>query len=158
MATIKLVKMNEKEYMQFRSRSISDYAADKVEAGTWSTAEAALRSEEEFNQALPDGLETKDAFIFTIQDQTENITVGYVWFNLMERNGSRFAFIMDILIFEEYQGRGYGKETMAAIDDEVRKLGLKQISLHVFGHNERAFRLYQKMGYEVTDIQMTKKL
>lgn len=75
----------------------------------------------------------------------------------MERNGSRFAFIMDILIFEKYQGRGYGKETMAALDDEVRKLGLKQISLHVFGHNERAFRLYQKMGYEVTDIQMTKK-
>lgn len=157
MATIKLVKMSEKEYMLFRSRSISDYAADKVESGAWNATEAALRSEEEFNQSLPDGIETKDAFLFTIQDQTENTSVGYVWFNLMERNGSRFAFIMDILIFEKYQGRGYGKETMAALDDEVRKLGLKQISLHVFGHNERAFRLYQKMGYEVTDIQMTKK-
>ena len=32
------------------------------------------------------------------------------------------------------------------------------ISLHVFGHNRVARALYEKLGYETTNVNMTEKL
>lgn len=158
MAMVKLVPMNEQEYRVFRSRSVRDFADDKIAAGTWKAEEAMALAEAAFRRYLPGDRETADAYLYTVQDEENGTPVGHLWFNVMEQESVRFAFILDILMYEEYQGKGYGKATMTALEEEVRRLGLEQISLHVFGHNQRAFSLYQKMGYAVTDMQMSKKL
>ncbi|KAB2854509.1 MAG: GNAT family N-acetyltransferase, partial [Anaerolineae bacterium] len=49
-------------------------------------------------------------------------------------------------------------QAMLALEDEVKKVGLDSIGLHVFGHNQSAYALYQKIGYETTNIVMAKKL
>lgn len=158
MAKVQLKEMSASEYEVFLNRSAKDYANDKVEAGTWSEDEAMARSLESFQKYLPEGKDTKDAFLYTVVDQEIGNEVGYVWFNIAEEPTGRTAFIYDILIYEEYQGKGYGKATMSAVDEAAREQGAYKISLHVFGHNQRAFHLYQKVGYEVTDISMMKKL
>jgi ribosomal protein S18 acetylase RimI-like enzyme len=47
---------------------------------------------------------------------------------------------------------------MKEIESIARTLGLEQIELHVFGHNERAINLYEKLDYKVSNIIMSKKL
>ena len=42
---------------------------------------------------------------------------------------------------------GLGEEMMYILENEAKRLGLKRIYLVVWGLNEPAFRLYQKVGY-----------
>jgi ribosomal protein S18 acetylase RimI-like enzyme len=37
-------------------------------------------------------------------------------------------------------------------------MAISKISLHVFGHNKIAISLYQKTGYEITNVLMSKTL
>jgi ribosomal protein S18 acetylase RimI-like enzyme len=37
-------------------------------------------------------------------------------------------------------------------------MGINSIRLHVFGYNHSAIAMYQKLGYETTNLQMEKKL
>lgn len=84
--------------------------------------------------------------------------MGYIWFNVSEGRGGREAFIYDFYVFEPFQSKGYGKQAMIALDEEAREMNVTKIGLHVFGQNNRAFELYKKMGYIVTDITMSKDL
>jgi ribosomal protein S18 acetylase RimI-like enzyme len=47
---------------------------------------------------------------------------------------------------------------MLALEARVISMGLDVISLHVFGHNRAARSLYEKLGYETTNVYMSKKL
>ncbi|WP_340454923.1 GNAT family N-acetyltransferase [Peribacillus butanolivorans] len=40
------------------------------------------------------------------------------------------GFIYDFIIFEQYQGLGYGKKAMKEIEIIAKELGMKKISLH----------------------------
>lgn len=64
----------------------------------------------------------------------------------------------DFLVYEPYRRCGYGWQALQALEQNVRALGLDTIGLHVFGHNHAARALYEKAGYEVTNINMAKKL
>lgn len=103
-------------------------------------------------------METEGGYLFSVKEKEQQTPVGHLWFNVLEQEKGPVAFILDILIYDEFQGQGYGQAAMTALEEKVRELGLNRIGLHVFGHNQRAFRLYQKMGYTVTDIQMFKTL
>lgn len=155
---VQLIPMTKSEYQAFRSRSVREYAEEKVVAGTWKTEDAPALAEAVFRRFLPDDQETAGAYLFSVKESEGLTPVGHLWFNVMEQEKGPIAFILDILIYEEFQGKGYGQATMTALEEKVRELGLNTIGLHVFGHNQRAYRLYQKMGYAVTDMQMFKTL
>lgn len=155
---VQLVPMTKAEYRTFRDRSVREYAEEKVAAGTWKPEDAPALSEAAFRRFLPDDLDTEGAYLFSVQENDRRAPVGHLWFNVMEQEKGPVAFILDILVYDEFQGKGYGRAAMTALEEKVRELGLNTIGLHVFGHNQRAYRLYQKMGYTVTDIQMSKTL
>ncbi|SET80116.1 Acetyltransferase (GNAT) family protein [Salinibacillus kushneri] len=81
--------------------------------------------------------------------------MGMIW--LAQRSNEK-GFICDVNIWEGNQGRGYGKQAMKELELVAKKLGLKSIGLHVFGHNQIARGLYEKLGYIETDILMEKKI
>ena len=58
----------------------------------------------------------------------------------------------------QHQRRGYATEAFAALEGEARSRGLAGIGLHVFGHNPGARALYEKLGYEATNINMFKRV
>lgn len=62
------------------------------------------------------------------------------------------------MIFEQYQGQGYGKKAMKEAEIIAKQLGMNKIGLNVFGHNKIARGLYEKMGYEITNITMAKTI
>lgn len=158
MLQVRLAPMTQPEYEAFLAFSVKDYAGEHVKAGNWSADEALAKSEAEFKQLLPEGKESKDNYLFSIFDAGSGVYVGNIWFAATNRGGQRQAFIYDFRILEAFHRQGYGTQAMLALEEEVQKLGIRRIALHVFGHNQAARGLYEKVGYEATDLHMSKRL
>lgn len=153
---VRLRPMTLAEYDAWLAHLIEDYAAEKVAAGNWTAEEALARSAEETNGLLPQGPSTPGQHLFSIVAAGEPEPVGVLWFAAIEAR--RQAFIYDLEIHPPYRRRGYAEQAMRAAETEVRALGLKTIGLHVFGHNHAARGLYEKLGYEVTNVNMAKRV
>jgi len=55
--------------------------------------------------------------------------------------------ILGIGMADAYQGRGLGKQLMQILIDDARQAGRDGIDLTTMQHNDRAFALYQKVGF-----------
>ena len=156
--TICLKKMSTEEYTDYLPFAIKDYAEDKIKAGTWEAEEALSLSKKSFTRLLPEGNATEDEFLFTILDEKSNQSVGYLWIHFSEESNSRKFFIYDFIIFEKFRNKGYGKKALNCLDLKAKEMNVEEIGLHVFAHNKVATHLYESVGFEPTDITMSKKL
>jgi RimJ/RimL family protein N-acetyltransferase len=155
---VRLVPMTETEFHAYLEQDIERYAQEHVRAGDWSAPEAWQKSREEHQQLLSDGLATKNHHFFSIADEALGSTVGVIWFAIYDKQLQPLAFVYDFLIYEPYQRRGYGTQAMLALEAKVKDLNIDKIALHVFAHNRVAQALYEKTGFEITGIDMAKKL
>jgi ribosomal protein S18 acetylase RimI-like enzyme len=154
---VRLEPMTETELQAYLAPAIAEYAAEHVKGGRWNQAESLEESRKEFMQLLPDGVRTAKQHLFSIRDDAgEN--VGMIWFAEREQGGKRAAFIYDVRIDEAFQRRGYATQAFQALEKVVRDMGLAAISLHVFGHNTAARALYEKLGFVITNLHMSKSL
>jgi len=112
------------------------------------------RDPKEFNKLLPEGVKSKGNFIYSIFHDQQR--VGMIW--LAHPYKEDEGYIYDFNILDNYQGHGYGKEAMKEIEKIAKKLGMTKIELHVFGQNQVARNLYEKMGYEITNVIMAKSM
>jgi len=151
---IQLVPMTQSEFDSYLESSIPEYAADKVRAGNWTEAESLERSRKGYADLLPQELATPNQHLFSVKDSQSDEQLGWFWLAVEKDN----AFIYDIVINEEHRRKGYGTQVMRAAEDEARRLGCHKIELHVFAFNKEAFALYQKLGYGVTNINMSKAI
>lgn len=154
---ITLVPMTDEEYKSFLDVAIEEYAQDHVKGGKWSADEALEQSAEEFRSLLPDGIHTAGHYLCSVQHDALGI-VGVLWYAISVQGNKRTAFIYDIRVYDEFQGQGFGTESLQALEGILRAENVSSIGLHVFGHNQRAFNLYVKLGYIATNIRMSKEL
>ena len=152
----KLIPMTQPEYDAFLERLIPEYAADNVRAGYWDESEALENSRKETARLLPEGLQSKDHYLFSLYDGDQ--AVGIIWLKANVDRPVKSGFIFHVEIKEEFRGKGYGKQIMLLIEEKARELGLKSIGLHVFGYNTAAKNLYEGIGYETSSLNMIKKL
>lgn len=155
---IQLQKMDNRDFEDYMASAITDYASDKVAAGTWAKAEAKQLSKESFERLLPNGVDTEKEYLYSIVVGQASQKVGYLWFQMNETLMGKSAFILDFVIFEQVRGRGYGKQTLEVLEEVAKNLDIHKIALHVFAHNTTAIALYEKVGYKNTDITMAKYL
>ena len=149
--------MIQSEYVAWRAEVIPAYAADKVAAGQWSEAESLDLSGKEYDELLPEGLATRDNFLFTIVD-LQSVPVGVLWFAVKTRFGARIAYVFDVSIAPARQREGHAHRALLAVEGKARGLDLAGIALHVFGHNRAARALYDKLGFQPTSISLFKQL
>ena len=147
--------MSESEYAGWLAQAIPAYAADKVASGQWSSADSLALSTREYDELLPQGLATPDNYLFTVLD-AHDVDVGVLWFAVKTKFDARIAYVFDVQIEPEHQRQGHAFRAFVALEDEVRKLGLAGIALHVFGHNKSAQGLYAKLGFQPTNISLYK--
>jgi ketosteroid isomerase-like protein/N-acetylglutamate synthase-like GNAT family acetyltransferase len=114
-------------------------------------------SKQEYRELLPQGPETPENHLFTILDH-EAVPVGVLWFAVKTKFNARIAFVLDVSVSEGRRRQGHARRALLALEDEVRKLGLSGIALHVFGHNTGAQALYSKLGYQPTNISLFKPI
>jgi ribosomal protein S18 acetylase RimI-like enzyme len=150
--------MTEAEYQAFLELSVREYAEDKLKAGNWQAEEALERSAKEFQQLLPGGVATKDNYLYDIEDEALGTKVGIIWLARVMRGTKPVMFIYEFRIDEAHRRKGYGEQAMLAAEVQAKALGYDILALHVFGHNHAARALYEKLGYEITNINMAKKL
>ncbi len=151
---VKLVPMKQEDFESYLERDIHEYAEEHVRNGNWKPEEALERSRKEHQQLLPDGLQSKNQYLFSIIDGASEQKLGMLWVNI-ENNQ---AFIYDFRIDEAERGKGYGKQALMALDEKLKSMNIESVGLHVFGDNLTAQELYKKMGYQITGIHMRKVL
>lgn len=155
MTGLYLEKMTQEDYEAYHLKAVPNYADELIKGGV-NNEDAWKIAESSFQTLLPDGVKTKDHFLYIIKNHKTSI--GILWLSKKSNESKEFAYINDIDIKPEFRDRGFGKESMLLAEKEALKLDLNSISLHVFGHNDRAIGLYQKVGYRTTNIVMTKDL
>ena len=153
---VRLVHLEGARFREYRERLVRDYAADKVRAGVWPEVEAEDRSARELDGLLPDGPLTRDHYLYSVRDESNQTEVGYLWISPRDSGAGRALWIYDIVVHEEYRRRGYAERMLHLAEDRARELGAVRVELHVFGHNKAARALYEKVGYTPTDIIMAK--
>jgi len=86
------------------------------------------------------------------------LPVGHLWIAETGVDGFRSVFIYDVRLREDARGRGVGRRVMELAEDVARRLGARDLELHVFAPNARARRLYESLGYRSTSLGMRKTL
>jgi ribosomal protein S18 acetylase RimI-like enzyme len=157
-AVVRLRPMTDQEFETFIERLLPDYAQEHVRAGSFPEAEALDRARQQVNELVPDGVRTKDQYLYVIEDEAGENAVGILWFARQDRGAGPTAFVYDIEIHDQFRRRGYASQAFRLLEDRVRELGLSTISLHVFGSNTAAREMYRKLGYEETHIEMSKTI
>jgi ribosomal protein S18 acetylase RimI-like enzyme len=156
---VQLKPMTEAEYDVFYEYVILDYAEGLVRAGNAHPDRAVQLSRQQCAPVLSDRLASPDQFFCTIRQEDAGSThVGYLWWGIRELGGTRVANLYFVAVFEGYRRRGYATQALRLLEKEVRRAGLDEIRLYVFGHNTGAWSLYRKMGYAPVSLTMGKRL
>ncbi|MDQ0148994.1 GNAT family N-acetyltransferase [Eubacterium multiforme] len=149
---LKLLSMNEKELKVYLEHIIKIYASEKVEAKNWNEEEAEEKSREQIMKTLEKGINEENQYLFVI-NYNDNFA-GYVWIEIYKDEG----MINDIWIKEDLRGIGLGKKTMKLIEEKFKEFNVNKILLHVFYHNKYAIKLYEDLGYKISNLYMYKIL
>ncbi|MCB0044430.1 MAG: GNAT family N-acetyltransferase [Caldilineaceae bacterium] len=153
---ISLRAMTQTEFDAYLVSEIPIYAQEKVRAGNWKAEEALAKSQEEFARLLPQGFATPYQHFFVIEVDGE--AAGRIWLSSEPKLAGGAGFICDLFVAQEFRRRGVATTAMQLLEDVATDLGLTALALHVFGYNTQARALYAKLGYEITNLNMTKAL
>ncbi|WP_329226783.1 GNAT family N-acetyltransferase [Streptomyces sp. NBC_01460] len=148
--------MTEQEYAAWAATSVGTYTQEWVERGV-PEEQARRKSESDHATNLPDGLATPGMYFHVLVH--DGVVVGYVWVARRERtDGDDLGYVFDVEVREEHRGRGYGRALMHLAEDVTLDAGLGELGLHVFTTNTPALRLYESLGYEITQYNLAKPL
>lgn len=85
---------------------------------------------------------TQKSLFVTFREADEAVAIGY---GVIERGQ---LGVFNIIVKEDFRGKGYGSRVMKAVLGEGKKLGATDSYLQVVCANEVAVNLYRKFGYE----------
>ena len=60
----------------------------------------------------------------------------------------RDAFVDEFYLREDYRGRGWGRKTLAFVEDAARALDVTTLHLEVVRENTAAVEIYRRMGFK----------
>jgi GNAT superfamily N-acetyltransferase len=153
---LKLLAFSAADFSEYLARAPAAYAVSLEYTGL-TKDEALARAEAQFNALLPKGIETPDAYLFNLLNES-GAKVGFIWFNLSGPAHARRAWLYDIEVYESFRGKGFGRAAMQAFEGWCREHEVVSLGLNVFSYNTVAKKLYESLGYEVRAMNMEKKL
>ena len=152
-----LEPMTQARYDEWLVATIAEYAAEKVASGNYAEEGSLERSKGEFDALLPQGLQTPGHEITSMVDDAGQ-DVGYVWWTIEDRPVGKVVFIYDIAVDPEHRRKGHAQAALVEVERYAREHGCIGVMLHVFGTNTGARQLYQKAGYDETNVIMLKRV
>ena len=95
--------------------------------------------------------------VWIIQD--DEAPVGYVviCFGYSLEWLGRDAFVDEFYLLEQYRGHGWGRATMAFVEDAARALGVTALHLEVVRKNTAALQVYRKLAFKEHDSAFLSK-
>jgi len=102
-------------------------------------------------------LENADAIVMVAT--LDDTIAGYAYATVEKRDWNllldRYAGLHDIYVDERARGTGVGEKLLRALIDEVRRRGAPRVVLMSAVQNQGAQRLFAKVGFRATMIEMT---
>ena len=144
--------MRPDEFESFREGFIEDWAIDLAKVENLPLELARAEATRRTDADLTDAVETEGHRLYVITADDDRI--GTLWFSF----GEKRAFLDDITIDEEHRGQGHGRRALELMERELQGLGVELVQLNVYAHNPGARSLYDRIGYEVTGVKMSKKI
>ena len=158
MTGVRFVPFTEADFHAWLVQAIPAFALTNVEDGRWSLAESIAKSQEAHVALLPQGLATPGQFFMHLHDAGSGERVGSLWWTEAPKGGVLEAYVYNIEIDEAARRRGYARAAFVELERVARDRGVRQLGLHVFGHNAGARRLYESLGFEPTSLTLRKVL
>ncbi|HEX7402740.1 MAG TPA: GNAT family N-acetyltransferase [Usitatibacter sp.] len=155
---LRLSPMTPAEFDRYLETAVESYAETHIKAGDCEPEEALMLAQADYASLLPLGLDTPNQHLLSVHVDESPQPIGMIWFEAREKRGRKSAYIFDFEIAPEWRGKGYGAATLRALESLVASMGVTRVSLNVMGWNEGAKALYEKAGFTVTGIGMTKVL
>lgn len=137
--------MSHKEFNEFYEWSILDYSRSLINAGLCNEENGFDFAKKEIDLILPQGRDTEKSFIYVITNR-EKEDVGCIWYCT---NFKDEGFICDFLILERFRRKGYGRQALLLLEDEVKSKKINRLRLNVFKFNKPALELYKSLGYKI---------
>ena len=92
-----------------------------------------------------------------MQEDDAHIPTGLVIGFLESYDDFKFYFLDEILIFGEYQSKGYGRQLLQEVERRVQELGAQMIEL-ICPDDEHHMHFYGGFGMaEATNLRLMKK-
>ena len=158
---VQLRKMSKDEFDIFSENSINDYTNDLMKSSDITMDEARIQAQGEFEEMLPNGLETQNNVLRIIVDVDEQKAVGTIWYLFEMTEGVKQVFLSDFIIKEEERRKGYASSALAEMEQYARQNDCSESIIYVWKHNLPGINLYTKCGYvtfrEVDDGMYMKK-
>jgi ribosomal protein S18 acetylase RimI-like enzyme len=142
------------EFAAFAAYFVPDYAAEIVANYRASPADAWAQATKELAIDFPQGADTPGESLMCII--LADHVVGYLFYRI--NSDTQTAFINDFHILPPYRSQGHGTAALAAMAAQLKPQGITQIRLRVAATNAAAQRLYAKLGFFPTGINMAKTL
>jgi ribosomal protein S18 acetylase RimI-like enzyme len=150
---IRLVPLLDRDLEAWLSAMWADYR-DQIMGAGFTSEEASLNIEQNEKALFVDGVPNEDQRIFdVIDDETK---VGSLWLATREKRSAGEWYEYDIVIDDEFRGKGLGRRTMLTAEDYVKSQGGTRLALNVFGPNAVARGLYESLDYKTMTIGMRK--
>lgn len=154
---VNLRRMSKLEYDDYYKESLQSLVDELARAYDLSQSEALKIAKKSFDTLLPDGHPAApDQFLYVIEESRQ--IIGVLWFGIKRDRQIPEAYVWDIVIKPIFRGKGFGKQAILALEEEVKSMGLSRISLNVFGHNDVAQRMYKRLAYRTVSSVMAKNL
>lgn len=85
-----------------------------------------------------------------------NTLVGFVWCHVHDYFGEKRIHVNQIIVEEDYRGKGIAKELLKQVEIYASQLNIKTIDLFVTERNNTAVDMYENLGF-VTERRYLKK-
>ena len=161
---IRLVRMTDAERDEALRQEAAEYAEAKVRAGFWSRDESLDRARAEIAALVgPDPAARGHEFLIAIDGAGRR--VGWLWHGPVPgADASRTTrWLFQIAVDEAERRKGFGRGMLVALEADLRKRGVPELSLNVFRWNTVALTLYRSSGYAIAsegerNLEMRKRL
>jgi len=156
MSAVRLVEMTDEGFARRREPMIREYGRDLAASGGMTIEQAEAQAEQQTAEILPAGARSPGQLLRTAW--VDGQQVGWIWVSLPDHAMREMAWIDDIEVDEQHRRRGYGQGMIEAIEAELVALGVGRLGLNVFGGNDVARRLYERLGFRVIQQQRSRSL
>jgi len=148
---ISIEDFTQADFEDYLAYAIDSYAASHVKSGNWTEEEAKSRSKKQFDSLLKDGLKSEGHVFW--KANLDGKKIGLFWFHRNPKD-LKSIFVYDTRIDDEHQSKGIGTYAFSIIRERLKALDISKIRLHVFAHNSRAVKLYERLGFQFTSYNM----
>ncbi|GIH09480.1 hypothetical protein Rhe02_75470 [Rhizocola hellebori] len=135
--------MRPEEFGPWRAGQEIGYVNEIVGSGIASREEAQAKAAQQFDELLPDGVDTANHTFLCVEADGEVVATNW----LAHHYSPATSFVLGVEVEEAHRGKGYGRVAMQLGEQASLEAGDSQLALNVFGQNLPAIGLYEAMGY-----------